>query len=64
MKNFLNTTNDVEATVAQSPIAMGEKAITTTYQLLEGKKVDRLITIPVSLITKENISDYDVTGWQ
>ncbi|MDY4002234.1 substrate-binding domain-containing protein [Streptococcus orisratti] len=64
MKNFLNTTNDVEATVAQSPIAMGEKAITTTYQLLEGKKVDKLITIPVSLITKENISDYDVTGWQ
>lgn len=64
MKNILRYTNDVAATVAQSPVTMGEKAIESAYQLLDGEKTDAVITIPVSLLDKKAVQDVDVTGWQ
>lgn len=64
MKNILRYTNDVAATVAQSPVTMGEKAIESAYQLLDGEKTDTVITIPVSLLDKKTVQDVDVTGWQ
>lgn len=64
MKNILRYTNDVAATVAQSPVTMGEKAIESAYQLLDGEKTDAVITIPVSLLDKKTVQDVDVTGWQ
>lgn len=64
MKNLLNRTNDVQATAAQSPITMGEKTAEVIYLLINGKPVKKEYVIPVKLITKENIGDYDIAGWQ
>lgn len=64
MKNLINNTSDVQSTVAQSPVSMGKKAIQVAYQLLEGKRFKTAIKIPVTLIDKNNISQFDLSGWQ
>ncbi|AXQ77723.1 sugar ABC transporter substrate-binding protein [Streptococcus chenjunshii] len=64
MKNLLAGTEDVQATVAQSPIAMGEKTAEVIYLLTAGKKVKQEYVIPVELISKETIDEHDITGWQ
>lgn len=50
------------ATVAQSPIKMGQKAIRIVYQLIDGKKVPKRIYLPVKMIDRKNINQYNVTG--
>lgn len=64
MKTILAETNDVAATVSQSPIQMANQSLEAIYSLKAGQSVKSLITIPVETITKENINQYDVTGWQ
>ncbi|MEX2805275.1 substrate-binding domain-containing protein [Streptococcus sp. H31] len=64
MKNLLAGTNDVQATVAQSPIEMGEKTAEVIYLLAANKAVKQKYTIPVELISKETIGQFDITGWQ
>lgn len=52
-------------TIAQSPIRMGEKAVEVAYELLQGKQFkETTYRIPVTLITKENIHNYSLNGWQ
>ena len=43
---------------------MGRAAIKAAYVLLAGKDVDKTVTIPVKLITKDNVSEYDLERWQ
>jgi ribose transport system substrate-binding protein len=51
-----------EATSAQDPYLMAQKAVETGYDILQGKKPsEETILIPVKLITRDNVSDY--TGW-
>lgn len=64
MKNLLATTHSIQATVAQSPMTIGQKAIQAGYKLCKGKAVKKEIIVPVELMTSENISDFDLTGWQ
>ena len=64
IKNFLATTNDIEGTVAQSPIQMGRKVAQVIELMQEGKSYDSQYLIPVHLVNRENISQYTVTGWQ
>ena len=64
IKNFLANTNDIQGTVAQSPIQMGRKVAEVIELLREEKSCDRQYLIPVRLINKDNISEYTVTGWQ
>lgn len=64
IKNFLANTNDIQGTVAQSPIQMGRKVAEVIELLREKKSCDRQYLIPVRLINKDNISEYIVTGWQ
>lgn len=52
------------ATVAQSPKTIGEKAIQATYDVLSGKTVEKEITIPTTLINKDNVDKYGTTDWQ
>lgn len=54
----------MEGTSAQYPIEIGSKAALTAYGYLAGKRVKSSIVLPVTLITKENLRDYDVNGWQ
>jgi len=64
MKRLIKTSGEVEATAAQSPISMGSKAVKAAYDLIDKKHVKSKIGVPIYLITNENISKYDVSGWQ
>jgi ribose transport system substrate-binding protein len=54
----------MEGTSAQFPIAIGRKAAEIAYSILNGESVPKNILIPVELITKDNLEDFDIAGWQ
>ena len=54
----------VSGTSAQSPKTIGKVAAETAYDYLSGKKVESYISIEPYMITKENLSDYEINGWQ
>ncbi len=54
----------LEGSSAQRPLEMAEIAVDMAYDYLEGKKTKKLVIVPVTLITKENIDDFDMAGWQ
>lgn len=60
----LITESKMTGTAVQYPRKMGASAIKAAYELLAGKDVDKTVTIPVKLITKENVSEYDLERWQ
>ncbi|MFC3927234.1 substrate-binding domain-containing protein [Streptococcus caprae] len=64
MKQILASSSDVQGTVAQSPIAMGQKAVEIANKLHQGQIVDKHITIPVQLLTKSMADQIDKNGWQ
>lgn len=49
---------------AQFPLKMAEQSVELAYKVLNGENIDSLIYVPVELITKENIDNFDITGWQ
>ncbi len=54
----------LEGTAAQSPKNIGTTAADVALKVLAGETVDHLILVPVELITKENVDQYGVEGWQ
>lgn len=52
------------ATVAQSPVRIGREAAAAAYEILSGRRVERQILVPVTLVDKTNIDTYDITTWQ
>lgn len=54
----------VEGSAAQYPIRIGREAAETAYRYLEGQKVQDTVLIPVTMITENNLSDFDISGWQ
>ncbi|WP_162300582.1 sugar ABC transporter substrate-binding protein [Anaerosacchariphilus polymeriproducens] len=61
---FLVEEGKMTGTVAQFPIEMGMTSAEIAYAYLEGDKIEKRIFIPTVLITKENIYDFGVVGWQ
>lgn len=53
----------MEGTSAQSPKQIGKLAAKAAYKYLSGTDV-KDITVKVTLITKENLKNYDISGWQ
>lgn len=53
----------VTGTSGQDPRQIGQVAAETAYKCLEGKKVDKYISITPYMITQENLDDYEITGW-
>jgi ribose transport system substrate-binding protein len=52
----------LDATAAQDPYAMAQKAVEVGYDIMQGKKPEKdTILIPVRLITRDNVNEY--TGW-
>lgn len=64
LKSLINQSDMVAGTVAQSPIQIGQAAVSTMYDYLSGKDIETHIIIPVTLINKSNINQYDEKGWQ
>ena len=54
----------MRASVAQFPSRIGEEAANAIYDLLEGREVETYISVPVELVTKENVEYYNVDRWQ
>lgn len=54
--------NLVEASAAQDPFAMAQKAVDVGYQIMQGKPPAQTVTlIPADLITRKNVNEYK--GW-
>lgn len=64
IKALIGRNQMIVGTVAQSPIKMGQIAVENMYNILNGKKVEKNIVIPISLINKENLFKYDEDRWQ
>lgn len=54
----------IQATAGQSPIKMGQLAYQKAMELLSGNEIEKEIVVPVELINSDNISNYDLAGWQ
>lgn len=54
----------MKASVAQFPSKIGDEAANAVYKLLNGEDVQSLITVPVELVTQENVEQYNVDRWQ
>lgn len=64
IKALIGRNQMIVGTVAQSPIKMGQIAVENMYNILNGKKIEKNIIIPISLINKENLFKYDEDWWQ
>ena len=53
----------MDATAAQFPTVIGERAADTLYDLLAGKEVADILT-PVKLITRSNVEEFGISRWQ
>ena len=53
----------MDATAAQFPTVIGERAADTLYELLDGKEVTDILT-PVKLITRSNVEEFGISRWQ
>jgi ribose transport system substrate-binding protein len=52
----------IEASSAQDPYAMAQKAVEVGYQIMQGEKPEQTTTlIPAELITRDNVDQYE--GW-
>ncbi len=54
----------VTGTSAQSPKSIGRVAAETAYRYLAGEPVEQYISLPSTLITKDNLDNYEIDGWQ
>lgn len=54
----------VTGTSAQSPKSIGRTAAETAYSYLEGKPVEKYISLPSTFITRDNLDQYEIDGWQ
>lgn len=54
----------VTGTSAQSPKTIGEVAAQIAYDYLNEKEVEPYISIEPYMITRENLDDYEINGWQ
>lgn len=64
--DFMGYVADGSATgsAAQQPSVVGAGAIDSIIAYLSGEKVEPEIVVPVQMITKDNIGDFDITDWQ
>jgi ribose transport system substrate-binding protein len=54
--------NLIQASAAQDPYAMAQKAVDVGYEILQGKQPAQAVTlIPAELITRDNVAQYK--GW-
>lgn len=62
-KNMLSS-GVVNGTCAQSPKIIGKTAAEIAYQYRNGKKVERYISIDSEMITKDNLSQFEINDWK
>lgn len=63
-KALIGNSQYMTATVAQSPNSIGKVAANCMYSILDNKKIQKEIEIPVFLIDENNIDKYYRRGWE
>ena len=54
----------MEGSSAQQPLLIANEALAMAYAYLDGEEVEKLVIVPVAMITRDNIDDFDLAGWQ
>ncbi len=54
----------LEGSAAQSPKTIGTTAAELAYKLLAGEAIEKEVLVPVTLITKDNVDEFGLDGWQ
>lgn len=54
----------VTGTSMQSPKGIGQRAAEEAYRYLDGEEIEKYISIEPVLITSENLSEFEISGWQ
>lgn len=54
----------MSASAAQFPSQIGQMAADVIYQLLAGESVEKHISVPVELVTKDNVEQFRIDRWQ
>lgn len=54
----------LEGTSAQQPSEIGTIAAEVAYDYLNGKEVEENIVVPVTLITRDNLDNFALDGWE
>ena len=55
---------DMDATAAQFPTEIGDKAADILYRMLDGEEYPEMITVPVSLVCYDNLEEFNINRWQ
>ncbi len=55
---------DMEGTGSQSPETLGYKSMMSAFTVLEGGSLEKNIVVDTFLITKENVDEFGIDGWQ
>ena len=64
LKTLIKQSPPIAGTAAQSPLKFGKLSTKKMYDILQGKDIPKIIEVPVTMITKDNIDSYSVKGWQ
>ena len=64
LKSLIKQCPLIAGTAAQSPLKFGKLSAEKMYDILQGKDIPKIIEVPVTMITKDNIDSYSVKGWQ
>ncbi|MST88815.1 sugar ABC transporter substrate-binding protein [Sharpea azabuensis] len=65
MKKFISDKANHVITAVQSPEGMARQSVHTVLQLIKGKQTKKTIKLNVDqLISKDNINEYNILGWQ
>ena len=64
--DFMGYIKDGSATAsaAQQPSVIGTYSVDEAVNAIAGTKVEPSITVPVELITQDNIANFNITDWQ
>jgi ribose transport system substrate-binding protein len=63
-KSLIASDNNMIASSAQSPITLANIAVENAYKILNNETIQKEITVPITLINKENINEFDIEEWQ
>ncbi|MEE0490580.1 sugar ABC transporter substrate-binding protein [Catenibacterium sp.] len=64
LKSLIKQSSLIAGTAAQSPLMFGKLSAKKMYDILQRKDIPKIIEVPVTMITKDNIDSYSVKGWQ
>ncbi|MFT9056873.1 MAG: sugar ABC transporter substrate-binding protein [Ethanoligenens sp.] len=55
---------NMTATAAQFPTKIGKEAVQQMYRIINRQPYDQIVTVPVELVTQENVVDFGTNSWQ